>query len=280
MKTLHLWIVVAVMLAILLLRAAITAGQASPDNNKPSFTAAEIRRLRDQADELSRVPEDTPNGWSKSRLEPGKVVDVFRPLHLREGIALRAYQYMHDGNGNAVVWAMPADAEFPEPQDCPRLENHLFNAPKPYDALDDAMEAIEGDGSPRSYLFASLLRRELNEFGAMWHGANWSTHVVLDDAPWKIQARNDESPLDRPTSKPEEWKWYEAAPKTWAPQVSVEKDRVTVVFYTYSALAEQRSEEEVGKEGIYRHVDVYRAGKYRPRVERTKIAEGPNAIAF
>ena len=34
------------------------------------------------------------------------------------------------------------------------------------------MQAIEGDGSPWSYLSASILSREAEEFGAMWHGVD------------------------------------------------------------------------------------------------------------
>jgi hypothetical protein len=36
---------------------------------------------------------------------------------------------------------MSADAEFPEPKDCPTLEQHLLKAPKPWDAIDNPMEA-------------------------------------------------------------------------------------------------------------------------------------------
>ena len=41
------------------------------------------------------------------------------------------------------------------------------------------MQAIEGDGSPWSYLSASILSREAAEFGAMWHGCDWSDQTIL-----------------------------------------------------------------------------------------------------
>jgi hypothetical protein len=239
----------------------------------PSVQA--IAKLREKAVELSMPGENDrpePEGWSKSRFDPTAVVKLFKPLAVRKGFVLRAYTFRDQGNGNSVVWAMPADAEFPEPADCPRLENHLFNAPKPVDALDDVMEAIEGDDSPQSYLMASLLRRELREFGAMWHGVNWGTHYLLDADPWKAGKADDESSsLDRPPSAESQWKWLEPKPTHWGPQVQVEKDRVTVTFHTYSGLHEQ---------SIYRHTDVYRAGKYRPRVEQKKIGAGPAGYAF
>ena len=167
---------------------------------------------------------------------------------------------------------MPEDADFPAPMDCPALENHLLKAPKPWDALDDPMEAIEGDGSAWSYLAASLLRRELREFGAMWHGGNWATHFLLDDDPWKNGAPSDDaSPLERPTSKADQWKWLGPRPTQWGPQVRMDNDQVTVTFHTYSGLE---------KQAIYRHTDTYRAGKYRAKVEQEKIAEGPEGYLF
>lgn len=138
-----------------------------------TFTAARVREVRQQAAKATEVPDDTPEGWSKSRVNPNKLIAVFKPLALRNGMVLRAYVFREEGNGNGVVWAMTSTAEFPEPKDCPTLDNHLLKAPKPADALDDAMEAIEGDKSPWSYLAASLLRRELSSFAARWHGVRW-----------------------------------------------------------------------------------------------------------
>ena len=51
----------------------------------------------------------------------------------------------------------------------------------------------------------------------------------------------------------------------------MEKDKVTVVFYTFSGYK---------KETIYRHTDTYRAGKYRAKVEQAKTAEGPEGYMF
>jgi len=46
----------------------------------------------------------------------------------------------------------------------------LSAPPRPHGALDDFMDAIEGDGSAWSYLSASLFAREAAELGALWHG--------------------------------------------------------------------------------------------------------------
>ncbi len=239
-----------------------------------TISMAKINALREKAATLSQPVEGQkePQGWSTSRVDPGKLVEIFAPLRLRKGYVLRAYVFREDGNGSGVVWAMPENADFPAPKDCPLLENHLLKAPKPWDALDDPMEAIEGDGSAWSYLAASLLRRELREFGAMWHGCNWGTHFLLDDDPWKGGVPSeDASPLERPTSKADQWKWLEPRPTQWGPQVRMDNDQVTVTFHTYSGLE---------KQAIYRHTDTYRAGKYRAKVKQEKIAEGPEGYLF
>jgi len=66
------------------------------------------------------------------------------------------------------------------------------------------MAAIEGDGSPESYIQASLLARELREFGVRWHGCDWSTQEILDKNPQThtmlISARS--SPTDVESLRP------------------------------------------------------------------------------
>jgi hypothetical protein len=247
---------------------APTGDPAAAMPQKIVFSAVKIRKLREAVAELTQMPQEGPNGWSKSTLDPSKVLELFKPLRLRKGFVLRAYQFKEDGNGSGVVWAMPADAEFPEPKDCPTLGNHLLKAPKPFEALDDVMEAIEGDGTPWSYLAASLLRRELADFGAAWHGATWSLHFVLDEDPWMTDPpKPDEPALDRPTTKAVEWTWHEESPKDWRPLVVVDKDRVTVTLYTYCGVETQR---------LLRYTDTYRPGKLRAKADEKAIAsDGP-----
>lgn len=237
-----------------------------------TFAVEKIVRLRDEAAKFSEMPEDTPQGWTKSKRDPAGLVKIFQPLRLRRGYVVRAYQFREDVNGNAVVWAMPADSEFPEPQDCPILEAHLLKAPKPSEALDDVMEAIEGDDSPASYVMASLLRRQFLEFGAMSHGVNWSMHFVIGADPWNAAPpKENEPPYARPNSLRDQWTWSVAEPKDWTPTVKVEDDCVTVTFYTFCALMQER---------IYRHTDTYKRGKYRPKVEQKQIAEGQGGVAL
>lgn len=242
------------------------------------FTAKTIKQWRERASKIGALPEGTPEGWSKSRVDPKQVLDVFPKLRLRKGYVLRAYIYKSGGNSNGVVWALPEDAEYPAPADCPRLESHFLKPPKPFDALDDVMEAIEGDDVPEAYMQASIFRREIREFGAGWHGVRWGFYTVLDASPWEGHAAEGDDPLSRPRSKPQQWKWLAPKPTQWSPEVRFQGDRAVVTFYTYTPLVGQKDENKIEKERILLHTDTYRRGKFRPLVVEKKLAEGPQAV--
>jgi hypothetical protein len=245
-----------------------------------SFDAAKIQRVRLRAVKaVENTNEEPPKGWSKSAEDPHKILPSFEALRLKKGFVLHAYEVYKEGNGSGVVWALPADAEFPEPDRCPRVQakNVFFHldssAPKPPAALDDAMEAVEGDGSAWSYLSASILARELGQFGARWYGADWQTHTVLDKNPIKpgMPTIKDLQVLEIPSGPFDAWEWEEPGPDDWKPRVQIEKEKVSVVFYTYSALHRQ---------AIYRHTDIYKPGNYVPATQRNEIAIGPMGFFF
>lgn len=256
--------------------------QAAREPTGETFVSADqVRLWRKQLADLSKPPRSAPEGWSKSRIDPGRLVAEFPELRIKPQYVLRAYLYKRGGNANGFVWALPKEAEFPEPADCPKLESHFLHPPKPFDALDDVMEAIAGDDSPSSYVHASLLRRALREFGAEWHGIRWGAHSVLDREPWGEDADRDaEVPASRPMSERGEWKWLTDAPRDWRPQVVWTPDRVTVRFYTYTALGQVTAGDEMEKERITLHTDVYRRRNYRALTTEKKLAEGPNTIMF
>ena len=232
-----------------------------------TFPGKVITQLRGKASRAARAPEDCPDGWSISAVDPMAVLAVFKPLRLKDGFVLRAYQFREGGNGNAFVWAMPVDADFPDPEECPRLEGVFLEPPKPPLALDHVMDAIDGDRSPWSYMCASILARELGEFGAMWHGCNWSTHTVLGANPWNPTRRKKKSGVVHWMSPLTEWVWAERSPKAWSPSVDAGEATTVVTFYTFSQL---------GQEAIYRHTDTYEPGSYRFYSERATLATGPD----
>lgn len=239
------------------------------------INAALLRRLRDEARDAARVPGSSPQGWSVSRVDPMGILAVFKPLRVRRGFVLRGYEFRLGGNSSGLVLAMPKEAPYPGQNRAWGQADDLAVARKPASALDEVMEAIEGDGTTWSYVCASLLKRELEEFGARWHGYNWSTHTILSENPWRgrerVRWRMPFGEVDGPSEYLDAWKWLEPEPAGWSPRVRMASDSVTVTFYTYSPL---------GEEGIYRHADLYRRGSYVFQRERKKIASGPRYFVF
>jgi hypothetical protein len=236
-----------------------------------TFSDDQIRALRERAADawMEQLSEDTPEGWSISPIDLGPFVEVFAPLRVKPGWILRAYQFRQGRNGNAVVWAMPETLPFPRPEECPAQD-----PPRPTGALDDVMEAIEGDGSPESFLHAALFAREAAEIGAAGHGAHWDAFQILTSDPWANDDQTDyTSPYDGPTGALAEWEWTEPRPVDWRPTVQVSDKIITVKFYTFCGVGEQR---------ITRHVDTFRtgAGQYRPATEETVIARGPGGYVW
>ncbi len=232
------------------------------------FPLQRVQRLRRRAQRACEVSADGPDGWSKSGVDPTDLLSVFSSLKMKQGFVLRAYQFRAGSNGNGIIWAMREDSEFPEPAECPALENVALETPKPPGSMDNLMEAIEGDGTAWSYLSASIFAREAWEFGAIWHGCSWREHRILGKEPRNLSPRSNDEEAAR---GPSEWKWVEAKPTEWLPHVSKSSDAVQVTFYTFSGL-------EV--EGIYRSLDQYTPGRYVPKFNNKTIAEGPRGYIF
>jgi hypothetical protein len=199
---------------------------------------------------------DAPEGWSKcTSLDPTKTLDAFPSLHIEEGFTLRAYLFRSSHAGVSETYAMPVGSPFPEPTECGAAssieEGGATKPPLPPNAY-DVMERVKGDGSPVSYLSASLLSREIAEFGAYWHAIRWGTHIILDSES-KLEALRKRVPSEAGL---EPFRWWEPKPSEWRPTVRIfnVKDRgrdmkeTIVSFYTYSPLS---------REGIYHHVDHY-----------------------
>ena len=231
-----------------------------------TFTPRQVQRLRNGATRAREIPEacivryeKTGVEWLKSDVDPMRLLAVFPSLCLKPGLILRAYQYYSSGNGNGIIWAMPESDPFPEPDQCPKVEDAFLEPPKPPGALSNLMSAINGNGSPRSYLSASIFAREAAEFGALWHGRGWSDVGILYG-----------NPLDGHPDKPE-WEWVTDPPSEWSPTVEICEETAVVRFHTYT---------DVGQSRILCHQDRYTLGDYRFEYHRTEIALGPGGIVY
>lgn len=224
------------------------------------FSAEHVARLRRAAWDawMHDVPPDTPEGWSLSPADPGRVVAALPGLALAPGRALHGYQHRSDRDGSGVVYAFAADAA-PAPPD--------GDPPHPPGAR-PAMSAVRVDGSPGSFLAASVLARELSEFGAVGHGVAWLAETVLDTDPWSAGI-DFLGPVKSPSERAG-WEWLEPEPDDWPAHVWIDDARALVRLYTFTAL---------GSEAILRHEDTYLAGRLADSA-RTPIARGPGGFVF
>jgi hypothetical protein len=243
-----------------------------------TFSAGKAIYLLRRARKAAEFPYDEIEyGWANSVVDPMQLLPPFKSLRLREGMILRAYQVYGGFAGKGFVYAVPEKAPFPEPEEWGLDLRELFYPPAPPGALDNVMEAIEGDGTPWSYLSASLLARELAEFGAFWHACNWSTHEIMDEKSFIRETIRFTRELSRDSSdpcdiEPEIWEWLEPKPEEWDPFVKFGDDFIIVSFYSFN---------EFNVAGIYRHVDGYNPGSYNTVTsEEIRITCGPGRGIF
>ncbi len=230
-------------------------------HSETTFSATEVQELIERVRAVARPSAGGPQGWSVSELDPGRIVQAFDPaVRLRAEYVLRGYQYRAGGDGNGVVYAIPVGTSLPRPRK--RGESKLPPPPpRPEGALESWVDALELDGTPWSHLCMSLLGREVEEFGAIWHGTSWGVHRVIGRMPW---ITNDE-----PAVAEEGWTGEVLGMDELAPRVVTTADEIVVRFYTYTRLGMQR---------VIEHVDRYQNG--RVSVQRRDVATGPGGMVF
>ena len=246
--------------------ARTTNGAVSNLMKSVSFSIRRVNRLRRAAERARTVgAEDrdlrpvgsASDGWSASVYRANELLRVFDMLRLKAGFALHAYEFRAGSNGNGIIWAVPADAALVAASECPRVEDTWLQPPRPPRAV-RLMEAIEGDGSPWSYLSASILSREAAEFGAIWHGCVWSDQTILSKPP----RQGDDAPKLTGDAPVGNWTWHGAVPRTWKPTYADKGATREVVLHIH---------DPIGQERIYRATDTYPAGGYDGKTETTVL---------
>ncbi|MCY4187250.1 MAG: hypothetical protein OXD30_02070 [Bryobacterales bacterium] len=244
-----------------------------------SFSIARVNRLRRDAEwarDLSGVPREPlsprdPSGeWHASAYDANDLIRVFDTLRLKAGFTLHAYVYEDEASSKGIIWAVPVPASSVAPKAGSGLMDRRlpFTLPRPLGAV-PLMQAIEGDGSPWSYLSASILRREAAEFGAEWHGQFWTCAKILSKPP-----RQADEPLHAHPGRsrdrigeapPSDWEWDSPVPQAWKPTYVEQGSTKRVVLHIYSP---------VGAERIYRAADTYPAGSYDCTTENRVLCTG------
>lgn len=198
--------------------------------------------------------EDSPTPasrghWFVSTVNPGTALLKLPGLQLKPELRLVSYLYRSDEDGAGLIFAVP---EFLSTtaylEKALHKSNSISQPPRPEGALPHFMEAIEGDRSAISFLAASIVRREFQEFGGIGKRCHWSHHRFIDAIPPQARCQ---------------WR-LEQPPKDLAPKARVSPDGQAVVeFFSY------RSGSTIV---LYRHFDQYVAGQYKPNSVDKAIA--------
>lgn len=202
------------------------------------------------------LPEIDETGfWMISAVNPGSALIKLPGLELKPNWRLVSYLHRRKTGGISLTWALPEDLSTTA-----ALEDAITNSrdrqavPKPPGAAIDLMAAIEGDRSVMSFAIASILRREILDFGAIGADQKWHNHRLIAEIPQQIQ-----------------WQWRNQPPKDLAPKVQMRPEGGAVVeFFTC------RVKPPVV---ICRHLDQYPAETYQAQCKDQAIALAQSKVA-
>ena len=203
--------------------------------------------LGSSMDELTHAP-NTRGEWYVSAANPGAVLMKLPGLTLKPNVRLVAYLHRQSDDGMGIIWAVPELLSTTA-----HLEKALATSgdrehpPQPNGAFTNLMEAVEGDHSTASFIIASLLQRELAEFGRLGKASRWSHHRLISAIPTQIQ-----------------WQWKVETPKDLSPKVLLFADgRAAIEFFSCRI---------VPPVTIFQHFDQYSGNHYKATVLDRAIA--------
>ncbi|MEO0540702.1 MAG: hypothetical protein AAFZ80_07535 [Cyanobacteria bacterium P01_A01_bin.105] len=199
----------------------------------------------------------TPNlegRWFVSTVDVGRAL-VRLPIQLKPGLRLVTYLCRTAETGEGSIWVIPEHLSATA-----HLESALSSStnmdepPYPEGALLKIMSGMTGDRSALSFVTASIVGRELSEFGRRGNRCDWSHHRFIATVP-----------------KQRDWKWRMTPPTDLQPKVRLLPDgQAAVEFYTCRIVAPI---------GIYRHVDQYPVNGYLPKSMDQPVATVPTPVA-
>ncbi|PSB23991.1 hypothetical protein [Stenomitos frigidus] len=198
-------------------------------------------------DEPTHAP-NTRGEWFISATNPGSVLQKLPGLTLKPDVRLVCYLHRQLEEGRGVIWAVPESLSTTA-----QLEKALAGSgdsthpPCPAGAFTNLMEAVEGDHSAVSFIIASLLQRELAEFGCFGKASHWSHHRLIKAVPAQAQ-----------------WQWKIEIPKDLSPKVLLFADgRAAIEFFSCRV---------VPPLALFQHLDQYSEKNYKATVLDRAIA--------
>jgi hypothetical protein len=182
---------------------------------------------------------NTRGKWFISSVNPGDALLKLPGLRLKPEWRLVSFLNRTPDDGVGAIWAVPeALSTTAQLEKALERSGDRSQPPHPEGALPDAMEAIEGDRSPVTYVVASILQRELKELGAVGKSCSWTHHRLINTPPIQVK-----------------WQWKIELSRDLSPKVRVFPDGTTAIeFFTCHI---------VPPIAIFQHVDQYPKGHYK-----------------
>ena len=252
----------------------MSTGRRAMPRTREVFPSGVIRRFRRSAQAIRNTLKNRgPHEWCRADFDAEALIGVFPNLTLRPGYRLLTYLYHSGGNGNGRVVAFLEDSDAYRTAAAVPAATPLPRAPDEDYGAQDPMHFIDGDGSARAYLSASLLWRELLEVGAEWHGVQWDVEEVLAPTRAYLAGKGRISKHNGMLQElVDELEWAQKKPaiEALAPEVSFEDQEVRVVLHTFS---------ELGRFHVTRWTEVYTEG-YAPGIKAEEVAVGRDGFVF
>jgi hypothetical protein len=198
----------------------------------------DLFRIGSSFEDGGSMPNDQGR-WFLSIVDAATTINRLPGLSVQPGYRFATYLYRlrHQGLGHTI--ALPQGmASTPQLTAALTTADKPENRPQPVGALPDLMATIAGDQQPISFMIASILRRELQEFGCLGEEQQiWHRHRYIAAAP--TQAR---------------WQWRTEAAPDLRPRIRImPNDQIMVEFFScrvHPSIA------------IFQHLDQYEIGSY------------------
>jgi len=177
--------------------------------------------------------------WFVSSINPGDALLQLKGLTVKPGLRLVPYLLRTGDGGVGHICAVPEDNSTTTALVSALPENEEWHYPPyPKGSMNHTMMALEGDRSPASYMVASILLREMKEFGATGKDCQFTHHRLIERIPTQLQ-----------------WRWKAKTPKNLSPKVKVTQTGAAVEFYSC------RTQKPYA---LFHHLDIYSGESYMP----------------
>lgn len=155
------------------------------------------------ASEMMETRDEIPVGWSIFTGSWDRLLNSLVHLRIQNGYTFGAFLYYDGMGGNSLVYGIPKNdmvetsvsvihGEHPKcniPIPSPYMIGPVTGDPDdpcgaprmPENSIGNYMSLFQGDDTPESYLEATILYHELNDFGAYWHSVYWDDVQIIDD---------------------------------------------------------------------------------------------------